>query len=815
MPLTGAHRRTLESESGISPDVVAERGYRTVAAAELAALGFSKAQCLAGLLIPVWGVDGGLITHQLRPDAPRVVRGKPLKYETPAKSAMHLDVPKRVHPVLGDPTTPLWITEGAKKADAAASRGIACIALLGVWNWRGTNDKGGKTELAEWEKIAFNGRTVYVAFDSDVMEKEQVQKALHRLAGMITRRGGKVRYVLLPAGEGQKVGLDDYFVRGGTVEELVGCAVEKLSLPGSYARSADGLPGIVAHGRQLRHIADEALDGIRACNVSQSPILFSRGGVFCQLKPDEGGGVVSREVRPTDMVGILTRTANWLVTRKEEEVACLPPRTVAEMLVSEQRIEGFPKLEGVVMAPILDRSYSILSTPGYHPSAGVYYHEPSGQPILAGAIPRGLDAVRSAVDELVGPSGIFGEFPYADDASRANALAYLLTPFVRYLIEGPTPLYWFNAPTPGTGKSLLATSMAAVFSPVGVAVNTVPNTKEEWPKLLGAVLSGGSSHVIFDNAKGRVEAQEFDAAVTGWPLYEYRVLGISGTRKVSPRCVWALTANNAHTSEDFARRCVTIQLDARTERPDERKFKRNIYEDMRENRGRYVLACLTIIAHWADAKAAGKAGKTQEYDGVMVGSYESYIHVMDGILRLAQVPGFLANRDETRRNAAPDVEIWKAFYNALHQTLGVGRRFKAKDAVQMLDGEQWGELRDDLATVLPGKPDALTLNIGRKLASHVGRVFGGVRLTKGGARAGSTDYQLELVPLAQAVDESLKASISKDGGVVGSGGLFPNEQEAKTEVCDSHTPMDGEWDNPHPTPLPHHSAGDDEDTMSL
>ena len=46
--------------------------------------------------------------------------------------------------MLGDPSVPLWITEGCKKADCGAHYQLCIVALSGVWNWRGTNDIGGK-----------------------------------------------------------------------------------------------------------------------------------------------------------------------------------------------------------------------------------------------------------------------------------------------------------------------------------------------------------------------------------------------------------------------------------------------------------------------------------------------------------------------------------------------------------------------------------------------------------------------------------------------------------------------------------------------
>src|SRR5207302_2675304 len=165
----------LIDRSGIAPEVAQERGYRSVTTrAALRRLGFADSQCrVPALLIPVWGVAGEIVTYQARPDQPRVVAGKSLKYETPRGSRMALDVPRRARQWLGDPARPLFITEGARKADAAASADLCCVALLGVWNWRGTNDQGGKTPLADWENVALNGRDTYIAYDSDVVTKPQ------------------------------------------------------------------------------------------------------------------------------------------------------------------------------------------------------------------------------------------------------------------------------------------------------------------------------------------------------------------------------------------------------------------------------------------------------------------------------------------------------------------------------------------------------------------------------------------------------------------------------------------------------------------
>ena len=138
---------------------------------------------------------------------------------------MQLDVHPVVRARLEDPSQPLVVTEGVRKADAAISQGVDAIALLGIWNWRGTNGAGGKTALADWEGVALEGRTLYLAFDSDASEKPQVRSAIQRLGRFLASRGADVRVTRLqPARDGGKQGLDDYLAAGGSLEELLATA---------------------------------------------------------------------------------------------------------------------------------------------------------------------------------------------------------------------------------------------------------------------------------------------------------------------------------------------------------------------------------------------------------------------------------------------------------------------------------------------------------------------------------------------------------------------------------------------------------------
>ena len=213
--LSRNHRRMLLEESGIDPDIVTERGYRTTRSrAEL--IEFKTYQRRAGLVIPIFSPDGITRSAQLRPDRPRKDRkGKPLKYETPGGSRVVLDVHPRMRSRVCAGAEDLWLTEGIKKADALTSRGLPTVGLIGVWN----GQRDGEL-LPCWDHVN-KKRRINIVFDSDVIAKEGVRLALERQIGLLEACGANVRVVYLPDGEnGEKLGVDDYLSAGHTVAEL-------------------------------------------------------------------------------------------------------------------------------------------------------------------------------------------------------------------------------------------------------------------------------------------------------------------------------------------------------------------------------------------------------------------------------------------------------------------------------------------------------------------------------------------------------------------------------------------------------------------
>lgn len=240
--LSAGHTAELNS-SRIDSGLIESRGYRTLGAEardKLKEIGcpawaVRDDSAFPGLFIPMYRVGtGDYIGFQFKPAArqPRPGTDKLVKYVGPSGVGNRLDAHPACRDRVADPVFPLWITEGVKKSDALASRGLAAVTITGVWNWR--NRAG---SLGDWEDVPLRGRVVIVCFDSDAADNPQVRNAMMRLVGWLKSRGaGTVHYLCVPSSVGDTPvkGVDDYLAAGGTLETLAAHASERApDAPGS------------------------------------------------------------------------------------------------------------------------------------------------------------------------------------------------------------------------------------------------------------------------------------------------------------------------------------------------------------------------------------------------------------------------------------------------------------------------------------------------------------------------------------------------------------------------------------------------------
>lgn len=231
-PLHPTHLDELAA-SGISPEVAAAAGvYTAVNPYQVSKLlNWTRPANALGLCLvfPYFNPQGNPTGyHRLKPHCPRTSRkkedqGKKSKYEGPKGQPNRLYIPPGTRAAIADPTAELVITEGEKKSLSATAAGFPCLSIPGVWAWQVKRTKGGdgtatgpRVMIDDLKEVAWAGRRVFVAFDSDAADNPLVLAAERELVAALTASEAEVRVVRLPAGpSGGKQGLDDFLVRHG------------------------------------------------------------------------------------------------------------------------------------------------------------------------------------------------------------------------------------------------------------------------------------------------------------------------------------------------------------------------------------------------------------------------------------------------------------------------------------------------------------------------------------------------------------------------------------------------------------------------
>lgn len=258
------HRADLDA-SGLSEMTIAAWGAYSIEADQawvMSQLGFPhiRPPALALPILPPDRIKPDPNDVMLKPDQPRLdERGRPAKYELRSKSRNRIHVPLSVRDKLAEPSIPLIITEGQKKAEKAAQEGICTVALPGVWNWR---DRVGNSSfpISDFELIPLAGRRVILCFDSDAASNPHVCRAEQDLASFLSRRFEVLISIKrLPQGsDGSKVGLDDFLLTH-TVEQFWNLPELEPNLQ-SHTLTQSEWPDPAPLGDELPAVDDFALE---------------------------------------------------------------------------------------------------------------------------------------------------------------------------------------------------------------------------------------------------------------------------------------------------------------------------------------------------------------------------------------------------------------------------------------------------------------------------------------------------------------------------------------------------------------------------
>jgi putative DNA primase/helicase len=149
--------------SGLSDETIAAAGIRSLAPAELPRYLGQRlaAKVRSAYLIPYPSNES---FHRVKLFPPvQDDDGHHQRYHQPARTPPRLYVPAGTCAVLADPSVPLTVTEGEKKALKADQDGLRCVAVGGLWNWLQAGES-----IADLDQVDFCERETIVVPDSDV-----------------------------------------------------------------------------------------------------------------------------------------------------------------------------------------------------------------------------------------------------------------------------------------------------------------------------------------------------------------------------------------------------------------------------------------------------------------------------------------------------------------------------------------------------------------------------------------------------------------------------------------------------------------------
>ena len=352
-----------------------------------------------------------------------------------------------------------------------------------------------------------------------------------------------------------------------------------------------------------------------------------------------------------------------------------------------------------------------------------------------------------------------GEFPYADQASYANAIAAMLTPIIKPAIDAPAPLAILDAPQAGTGKSLLCDVIAITATGRAGEMFSAPRDEDEWRKVITTALMTGTSVVIFDNVTRPLESGDLCSVLTAITWAD-RAMRTHSKIALPVKATFLASGNNVRLAGDMPRRCYRVRLDAKCSTPFLRTGpepgRQFTIDDLKawtqEHRGELLAALLTLVRAW---HMAGKPKPKIK----PLGSFERWTITVGGILENAGIKGFMENATAMYQEADDESREWEGFLLVLHRVFD-GKAFTVADIVEKMNGKtvppggfgpEPTAHAKELRAALPGylaeaidRPGSFERRIGRAFSAKMDRRFGesAVYLKKGTLLTGRQQWEV-------------------------------------------------------------------------
>lgn len=316
------------------------------------------------------------------------------------------------------------------------------------------------------------------------------------------------------------------------------------------------------------------------------------------------------------------------------------PKEVGDY-VYQQAYTELPQSPEIIYTPLFTADGDLVMTPGYKPDLNILMANTN----FTVAVPQSpsWDEVEEAVKFL--REEVLIDFPFLDydlngeerrEPSEANALAMIITPFMRRMINGCTPVFFVSKPTPGTGGTLLGKLPMLLFDGQESAPMRYTQNEEEMQKSLLSAIIETRSHLFFDDVKefnNRALLQSITAQEIGG-----RMLGKTANISRPNLFNWIGTGNNPIVLSEMERRIVWVRLNGKTVDIQTRVFRHKDFTDfLHTNRSKIVGYILTMIQYWIDLEKP-------MFEERKRASFEDWSRKVGGVLKACGIEGFLDNR---------------------------------------------------------------------------------------------------------------------------------------------------------------------------
>lgn len=274
------------------------------------------------------------------------------------------------------------------------------------------------------------------------------------------------------------------------------------------------------------------------------------------------------------------------------------------------------------------------------------------------------------------------------------------------------PAVFFDAASPGSGKTLLAQTLGIILSGNYPEIQSLPESPDEWRKNITSWVKDSSSYVIYDNVtqNRQIDSSPLAALLTTG-RWKDRLLGSSQILNLEVSAQVIFTGNNMRLSTELSRRGLWVRLTPDVHQPWQRTSDNfshgNILQYTLEHRAEIINAVLSLVRNWLEA---GAVPGTET-----LGSYEALTTTVGGVLRDAGIPGWLANAEQANARLDEDRAIWLGLLDLWH--------LKA-ESTPTTAGEIFSWTQEEIPWLTAPKDEGKRCQIGRHIANHVDAVIG-------------------------------------------------------------------------------------------